>query len=154
MRKKAKSNAPVKPGDTKWSVEKREKAARRAALLLHQTPPEEVDLSVTPENVLRHIACICFFDPRNIYDENHELKPLYALDKTTAIALTGIEVTPLGITKYRFPTRNQQLQLLGTFLKLFEGTLKDHGALDELLVEFRKQYERLSNDDEPNAKDS
>ena len=30
--------------------------------------------------------------------------------------------------------------MLGKFLKLFEGELKDKRALDELLEEFRKQY--------------
>jgi hypothetical protein len=109
-------------------------------------PTEEVDYSVTPENLLRHLAALAYYDPRNLYNEAGERKHLKALDWATAIALVGVEGevnAAVEVFKYRTANRLPALDLLGKYLKLFEGELKDKSALNELLDEFKRQYKYL-----------
>jgi len=127
---------------TRWDEDKE---ARRALCERRERVAEPVALDVTPENVLRHLARIAFYDPRNVYAFDGSLKRVNELDQTTAYALAGIDVSSDGaIVKYKLANRVPALEMLGKYLKLFEGELKDRGALDDLLAEFRKQYAVLT----------
>ena len=48
---------------------------------------------LTTEAVLRNLAQAIYFDPRKLYDEAGNLKPITDLDDDTAMALAGFEVT-------------------------------------------------------------
>ena len=48
---------------------------------------------LTTENVIRSLAQAVYFDPRKLYDEQGNLKPITDLDDDTAQALSGFEVT-------------------------------------------------------------
>lgn len=49
-------------------------------------------LELTTESVLRSLAQAVHFDPRKLYDEQGNLKPIPELDDDTAMALSGFEV--------------------------------------------------------------
>lgn len=49
-------------------------------------------LELNTENVLRSLAQAVFFDPRKLYAENGDLKPITELDDDTAQALAGFDI--------------------------------------------------------------
>lgn len=44
------------------------------------------------ERVLQQVARMAFFDPRKLYDDDGNLKPIHELDEDTVAAIAGIEV--------------------------------------------------------------
>jgi hypothetical protein len=134
-----KPRASVTLWDTLLAAEEGKREAARQVVVAQVLEPPS--LAVTAENVLAALARTAFYDPRNLYKPDGTLKQLYELDATTACGLQAVEAGTLGVTKYKFHNRVVSLNLLGQYLKLFAGELKDKGALDELLSEFRKQYE-------------
>ena len=46
---------------------------------------------LTTESVLNNLRQTLHFDPRKLYDEHGNLKPVHELDDDTAMALTGLE---------------------------------------------------------------
>ncbi len=75
--------------------------------------------NLTTEAVLHHIACICFADPRKLYDRKGRLLMPHQLDSITAAAIASIECS--GKTgKYRFWSKTEALNLAGRYLKLFK----------------------------------
>ena len=141
-----KAGAPRAAAVTRWDDE----AERRRALAeRREAAAEPVRLEVTAENVVAALAQLAFYDPRNVYAVDGKLKKVNELDAVTARALAGMDVAQDGtVVKYRLANRVPALDLLGKYLKLFEGDVKDKGALDRLLAEFRKQYETLTTKEE------
>ena len=133
---------------TRWDRQRAEdeesETQRLVARRAQQAEREPVVLALTPENILDCLARVTFFDPRNIYHETGQLKQLYELDKTTATALLGVEVTQAGVLKYKFPSRTGALQLLMQYRNLLKTDGSDVKALDELLAEYRKRYAVLA----------
>lgn len=81
---------------------------------------------VTVDRVVKELSAIAFRDPKDIYDEFGELKPLSEMPEAARRAIAGIEKTventPVGIrtkTKVTFDSKNQALTSLGRFLKMF-----------------------------------
>lgn len=101
-------------------------------------------LELTTENVLRSLAQAVHFDPRKLYDESGNLKPINELDDDTAQALSGFEVTEergsgdergqvIGYTKKvkwldKNTARDQAMRHLG----LFDKDNKQKNPLDGL----------------------
>lgn len=120
----AKRNKPRREDvEDVWDVRKRLQREAEAA----DEELFEVDYSITPENILEHIAALAFFDPRNLQTQSGNLRPLHKLDKKTAIGLAGVDVGPGGVVKYRYVSRVEVLKLLMEYKKLLMGG----GALDE-----------------------
>lgn len=46
---------------------------------------------LTVERALREVARLAFFDPRKLYDEQGNLRPIHELDEDTAAALAGVD---------------------------------------------------------------
>ena len=74
---------------------------------------------ITKERILREYARLAFFDPSQLYDDGGNLKPINALDKDTAAALTGMDIETLArgdeiirIRKYRFDSKKGALDSL------------------------------------------
>lgn len=143
------------------SVAKRNKPKRNGNDKLHEAPWDahlrtqqeeedsgvplyEVDYSITPENILSHIAALAFFDPRNLQTASGQLRPLHKLDRNTAIGLAGVDVDPHGVVKYRYVSRNEALKLLMDYKRMLLGDGSGTKLLDELLQEYRKRYEVLT----------
>ena len=127
-----------------------EEAARRAK----QYAVEPVNLEITPENILDYLSRVAFFDPRNIYHPGGKLKELWELDRTTAMALLSVDVGADGMVRYRFPNRAQTLHLLMEFKRMLAGDGMNLKALDELLVEYRKRYTALQEQNTEEDKDA
>jgi phage terminase small subunit len=49
-------------------------------------------IELTADRVLREVCRLALFDPRKLYDENGNLKPIHELDDDTAAAICGVEV--------------------------------------------------------------
>lgn len=65
--------------------------------VIHRLDERRKELSqkyaLTTENVMKSLSQAIFFDPRNLYDQNGNLKAIADLDDDTAQALSGFEVT-------------------------------------------------------------
>jgi len=49
--------------------------------------------AITPENVLRELSHLVFFDPRKLLNDDGSLKDMHELDDATAAAIAGLEIT-------------------------------------------------------------
>jgi phage terminase small subunit len=95
-------------------------------------------LEISSDKVLRKLAALIHFDPRDLYDETGALKPIHELDYDVALAIQSIEVdeimsgrgedrTSIGQTKkVKFVGIRETLELAGRYLKLW----KDVGSAD------------------------
>jgi hypothetical protein len=105
--------------------------ANRAYLLLKKPRIKQVierdrsrllaKLEVTKERVIAELARVAFFDPRELFSADGSLKPTSELDHGTAAVISGIEVRH-GTTKLRFTSKINALELLGRYLKLWDGS--------------------------------
>lgn len=144
--------AALPSSSTRWDAE----AERRKVVNERREEiSEPVELDVTPDNVLRVLARLAFYDPRNVHAVDGSLKRLNELDLVTASALAGVDVNLDGsVLKYKLANRVPALDMLGKYLKLFEGDVKDKGALDALLEEFRKQYAIATKENDGHEKET
>lgn len=107
-------------------------------------------LEVTQERVIAEYARIAFFDPRKLYDENGNLKPVTDLDEDTAAVLQSIdqntlrtrtnsdgEVETEGIDKLRLHSKINALDSLSRHLGLFERDNQQR----EIVVNVVNQYD-------------
>ena len=88
-------------------------------------------LEITADRVLKEIARLAFFDPRNFFHPDGTPIPIHELDDDTAAALAGIDVLEefegsgkdrvfIGYTKkFKLTDKRASLELLGKHLKLF-----------------------------------
>lgn len=83
---------------SKWKVETIWSASCR--LMTHSKVRIRIDTltqeaarasSVTPEKIISEYAKIAFLDPRRVFDEKGDLKPIVDLDDETAAAIAGID---------------------------------------------------------------
>lgn len=85
---------------------------------------------VTAVRVRQEYAKLAFFDPRKLYDESGNLKPIGDLDDDTAAAITGVDVVVIGegmtLRKVRFDNKKGALDSLARHLGMFN----DRCALD------------------------
>ncbi|MGD0009338.1 MAG: terminase small subunit [Terriglobia bacterium] len=91
----------------------------------------EERLNVSANNILQELAAVAFFDPRQLFDEHGNLKPIHTLDKRTAKAISAFSCVNLykgrgekrhcvgQRWKFRFGDRSRALELLGKYLGLF-----------------------------------
>lgn len=111
-----------------------------AAVIADLEHAAEAAALITRERVLREYARLAFFDPRNLYDADGNLKPMTDLDADTAAALTAIEVeTKAGsdeviqVRKYRYDSKRGALDSLARTMKMFDDTMTH--KVDESLKE-------------------
>lgn len=100
---------------------------------------EETD--ITAKRVLAELARIAFLDPRTVFDEHGNLKPIAEWDEDAARALSGCDVTEefsgrgadremVGyLKKIRFWDKKGALELLGKHLALFTDKVEHNGNL-------------------------
>lgn len=101
-------------------------------------------LEVTADHVLQELARIAFLDPRQLFDEDGDLKPISELDDDTAAALASFEIKEnfkgRGKWQFDFLTKKVKLvdkkgtlELLGKHLKLFTDKHEHAGPNGEPL---------------------
>lgn len=93
-------------------------------------------LPITRERVLREIARLAFSDPRRLFDEEGNLKPVHELDDDTAAAVESIDVSVLPRSSGGHQTRKVKLwdkksalAKLGEHLGLFKESAAVSGEL-------------------------
>jgi phage terminase small subunit len=112
----------------------------------------EERLEVSEEKILQELAAVAFFDPRQLFDERGNVKPIHTLDEHTAKAIaafncmnlykgTGEKRNCVGqLWKFRFENRLRALELLGRQLGLFTGRA-EHIQDDEAIRQFAQQFD-------------
>jgi phage terminase small subunit len=94
-------------------------------------------LEVSKEKVLSQLAACAFADIRNLFCPDGSLKNPSELDSNTAAAISSIEVRH-GTTTIRFNSKINALDLLGRFLRLWDGSGNTSGdRLKELVEAFK-----------------
>jgi len=92
---------------------------------------------INAERVLRELARIAFFDVRRLFRANGSLTPLSELSEDDAAAISGVDVRK-GVLKLRFANKLQALDLLGRWLKMWEGQGAPHNdRLNDLIEALR-----------------
>jgi len=120
---------------------------RRACLLLKVPHVRQVierertrlmqKFEVKKERVLAELAYIAFADIREMFTPDGNLKNFSELSPETAAAISSFEVRH-GTTKVRFNSKIHSLDLLGRYLKLWEGAGANvSDRLNEILDAFR-----------------
>lgn len=119
---------------------------------------------ITADRVLRELARIAFFDPRNLFDHNGKIKPVHEWDDDTAAVLAGIEAVEkfagrgddrelIGyLKKAKVWDKKGALELLGKHLALFTDKVEHSGSIGapELRVVV-KRADKPESDKEENA---
>jgi phage terminase small subunit len=90
------------------------------------------NFEISTRRTLHEMARIAFADTRKLFDEDGGLKPIHELDDDTAAVIGGIEHEKLfehfgqkeakqigNTVKVKLNNKNQALEMLGRYLKLF-----------------------------------
>lgn len=93
---------------------------------------------ITAERVLNEIARAAFFDPRKLFDDNGELRPLSQMDDDTAAVIQEISEDIKGKRVAKVLSKMDALKMLGKNLKLFTDVtqLETEGLGLKVEVEF------------------
>lgn len=82
-------------------------------------------LTVTKRIILQRMADIAMADPRKLYDENGNLKPIHTLDDETAVAVNAVEADDRGITtKVKLLPADRMLDKLAQHFNAYEDHQK------------------------------
>lgn len=85
------------------------------------------NLDLSPEKVLKELAKIAFIDPRVIFDDNGELKPLSQIPKEARACIATIDKSydkhGNVVKKVKLVSKIDALDKLGKHLKLFNDTV-------------------------------
>lgn len=96
---------------------------------------------VTTERVLQEAAAIAFSDPRKLFDERGNLKPIHELDDDAARAIASVEVTKErtiregstttqeAVTKVKSWDKVKALEMLGRHLALWNDKQSGEGKV-------------------------
>lgn len=99
-------------------------------------------LEITEERIMQELACLGFFNIKNLYDSNGKLLEPHELDDKTAAAVTKIKETVLRSDKesgdvvlkreYEFADKKGALQLLGNSRAI--QMFREHKVIDNSLT--------------------
>jgi phage terminase small subunit len=97
-------------------------ARPQVAAVIERSRTEILDeLAANAKRVLLELVRIAFLDPRKLFKPDGSLIPISELDLQTAAALGGLDFKDGALTKVRFCSKNSALQLLGLWLKMWDG---------------------------------
>lgn len=85
------------------------------------------EYGITTQRVMRELAAIAYADPRDLYDEHGNLRPVHTLDDRTAASIESIEVdevtdddgTTIKTRKIKRHPKTKALELAGRYLRLW-----------------------------------
>lgn len=92
------------------------------------------------DRVIQELSRIAFFDPRNLFDENGNLKSIHDMPEEVSAVLSGIEVTSRSLgkggkdgtevtNKVKFVEKNRSLELLGKWFKMWTDKMEHGGEM-------------------------
>ena len=116
---------------------------------------------ITQDRVLQEIARLAFFDPRKLYDEQGNIKPIHELDDDTAACIGGLDVLttsrvedgkegePVVVIsevtkKFKIWDKNSALEKAGKHLKLFTDVSEVKLTMDELPKKLEEARKRVA----------
>lgn len=116
------------------------KSPKVAAAIQEGTARIEAKLEVKAERVLRELAKLAFYDPRDLFDEKGQLKKFTELDEITRAAVAGLDVetrefegegpvVQTYVKKFKLADKGQNLERLGRYLKLFTDRVEHDGRV-------------------------
>ncbi len=127
--------------------------ANVAAYIASKQKKLQDKLEVSVERVLKEAARIAFSDPRKLFDEDGNLKPITDLDDDTAAALAGLDIEALykgkgknairvgDVRKVKLWNKGEALEKLFKHLGLFE---KDNKQKTDPVAELLKHIDGRS----------
>jgi phage terminase small subunit len=77
---------------------------------------------VKKERVLRELCRVAFLDVRALFNADGSLTQINELNADSAAAIAGVDYKSGGVIKIRFSSKIAALELLGRWLKLWEGS--------------------------------
>jgi phage terminase small subunit len=84
-------------------------------------------LDVTAERVLLELGRVAFFNPIGLFRADNSMIPISELDRDTAAAIAAVAQTRSGGMRIKFHNKVAALQLLGSYLKLWDGAGDSRG---------------------------
>lgn len=78
-------------------------------------------LDITAERVLLELGRVAFFNPRSLFRAGNSMIPISELDRDTAAGIASVTHTRTGGMRIKFHQKVQALQLLGSYLGLWDG---------------------------------
>jgi len=142
------TNAAKAAGFSEKSAHQQGCALLKHPKVIHRLDERRKELAqkyeLTTENVIKSLAQAVYFDPRKLYDENGNLKPITELDDDTAQALSGFEVMEekgsgedrgkvIGFTKkVKWLDKNVAREQAMKHLGLYEQDNKQRNPLENL----------------------
>lgn len=104
------------------------KNAEVKAEIEHRLKKATEKAGLTQEKVLAELAKIAFFDPRKLFDEDGNLKPISELDDETAGAIAGVDV----IENFEFENKERRLTGYTKKLKISDKNTAIQAAMKHL----------------------
>lgn len=99
---------------------------------------------ITVERVLREMGCIAFADPRRIFNDDHDLRPMSEWPDDLAPAIASITKTATGTLTVRLCDKSKALEMLGRSLAMFKDKLEINRPTDDMTdVELATYIEHL-----------
>jgi phage terminase small subunit len=94
------------------------------------------EAKISDAKTLKEIACIAFFDPRKLFNEDETVKFIHELDDSTAAALASFELNKVGKpTKVKVFDKNSALEKLCKHLGLYEKDNTQRGQVAVTLTD-------------------
>jgi phage terminase small subunit len=96
-------------------------------------------LDINADRVLLELTRIAFFDPRRLFRSDGSLLPVQLWPAEVAAAICGIELGRTGlISKIRVCSKIAATELLGRFLRIWDGQVVQADRLNEIVEALRK----------------
>jgi phage terminase small subunit len=97
------------------------------------------ELDAKAERVLREVVRIAFFDLRRLFKADGTLLPIHCWPDDAAAAVSGLEYKGGSLSKLRFASKIQAVELLGRHLNLWEAAGNKAGdRLQEIVDALRE----------------
>ena len=103
---------------------------------------------LSAERVLEELMSIGFFNPKNLFDDNNNVKPITELPDEVAAAIASFEVTyitdhdtgsELKCIKVKFWNKTSALEMLGKHIGLYE---QNFGEKPKLTIDWDAMYRK------------
>ena len=87
---------------------------------------------ITEERIVQEMACLAFYDPKDIFDENGNVKPIPEITEKARRVISGVEVTEL------YDTDDEGERVVSGHLKKLKVTSKEKAL--EMLARYHKMF--------------
>ena len=123
-----------KPAIRSWELLKKPKIQAYLQAEASKTMKRQ---DITVDRVIQEIAKIAFMDPRRLFNEDGDIKPIHELDESTAAAIASVDVMRIfgeqegKLKKVRLHDKLAALTQLGRTLGIFQDNVKIAAEMDD-----------------------